>query len=692
MSSIPANIGRTSSLLTSTVQLSNINRSNLELFRVQNQLSTGRLVIRPSDDAAKASTIGVLDDRIERSAQVLRNLDQADARYALIETALAETNDFVLQAKSIASNQVNLGTTRDQRRDQALLVASILDGALDTVNTEQDNDFLFGGSRISSAPFSQFGTGIRYTGETDRLLADLGLGAPAPVTLSGATAVGSDLARVRGDVDLDPDLTPGTRLVDVGNGSGAGVTLGPVEFRLTGLPAQQVDLTGAETIEDVTTRLEAAIREYESANAVTVLGPGGVGVSGKSITIDVAAPVPAELTFDNVGEGSTASDLGLQARPVAGTPIASVTPVVFSGGLTPALDLEPRVTLATPVSALAGLSGPLEAIRISNAGRSAIVDLSAAVTVEDVKSAIESAGVGVRVEVNSSGDGINIVNEVSAAPGEALSISEVAGGADTATALGIRTLSTGTRLETFNDGRGVGVVSGATDPLTGLPDPARDVDFEVTLGDGTTFSVDLRPQDATTVGTVIARINAQAAAAGIAVPGDFEAGLTDGDNGIALRQNGGFAGPITITRQNNSPAPEQLGLLDGTYDAGGAILAGGDRAKVVVDSLFSRLLGLQRALESDDTAGITLAGEKLEGIVDQVAQSRGLVGGYSRRVESAVRREEDLVLVDEQVRSELRDLDFAEGATRLTQLQTQLQAGLQTAAVTQQLSLLNFLG
>ncbi|MEO0512091.1 MAG: flagellin [Planctomycetota bacterium] len=691
MSSIPSNIGRTSSLLISSIQLNNLTRTNLDLFEVQAQLSTGRSVIRPSDDAAKASTIGVLDDRIERSAQVLRNLDQADTRYAAIETALSEANDLLLEAQTIASEEVGLGSTAESRAARALVVRSQIDGLLDVVNTTQDGDYLFGGSRLSSPPFESFGTGVRYVGETDRLTADLNLGSSTPVTLSGAQAIGDDLARVLGTVDLDPDLTPQTRLSDLQAPGGGPVSLGEITFRVGAGAQATIDLTGAETVDDVAARLTNAIREYEATNNVTVLGPGGVGVAGKSLSIDVAGASPGAVRFQNVGVARVATDLGLAAPPPTSV-VTVVAPVEFTPISATGLTLEPRVTLETPVAALAGVGAPLGSVRISNAGESAVIDLSTAATIEEVKSAIEGAGLGVRVEINAAGDGLNIANQVATAPDDGLSIEEVPGGPSTATLLGIRTLSADTRLDAFNDGRGVSIVSGSTDPVTGLPDPDRDVDFVVTLGDGTSFPVDLLPQDASTVGTLVTRINAAAAAAGVAVPADFEAGLTDGPNGIALRQSGAFAGSISIERQNNSPAAEQLGLLEGTYDAASATLTGTDRAKVVVDSLFSRLLGLERALNDNDTSGITFAGEKLDGVVDRVSESRALVGGFSRRTQSAVRREEDLLLIDEQVRSELRDLDFAEGATRLTQLQTQLQAGLQTSAITQQLTLLNFLG
>ena len=72
-------------------------------------------------------------------------------------------------------------------------------------------------------------------------------------------------------------------------------------------------------------------------------------------------------------------------------------------------------------------------------------------------------------------------------------------------------------------------------------------------------------------------------------------------------------------------------------------------------------------------------------------ETRGMVGGFAQRVEGAITRETDRSVLDESTRSQLRDVDFTEAATRFSMLQTQLQASLRTTALTQQLSILDFL-
>ncbi|MEL6797263.1 MAG: flagellin, partial [Planctomycetota bacterium] len=420
------------------------------------------------------------------------------------------------------------------------------------------------------------------------------------------------------------------------------------------------------------------IQGQATTNAVTVLGPGGVGFAGERFTIDVSGGTT--VSFAEVGTGSTARDLGL----------ATDAGFAFDAANTDGVDLDPKLTLRSSVASLAGLTGPLDEIESRNAGRLARVDLTGAATIEDIKNRIETAGTGVRIEINEAGTGIDVVNLVSAEPDQSLSISEVAGGEETANLLGIRTFGESTRIDRLNDGRGVRVLSGRTDPETGLAAPELDIDFEIGLGDGSAITIDLRPQDLTNAGTLVARINAEAANQGIA-PGDFQAQLGNGDRGLVFTQNPAFAGDITVSQRNNSQAAFDLGILGGEYDAASATFAGEDRAQVVTDTVFTRLIQLRDALLADDTSGITLAGEKLEGVVDSVAQTRGLVGSYGQRLDNARAREEDGNLLEQSVRSELRDVDLAEAATRLTSLQTQLEAGLRSTSIAGSLSLLDFI-
>ena len=683
MAVLPANLSRAPFLLRSQLSLSNLNRTNVGLFNLQTQLSTGRQVNRPSDDPTKSAAISVLQERERINAQRSLNLQNADSALATLDQTLGQINELVQQAQSLASGQIGLTSSRTERAQQAAVIQESLRSVMNLANKDFAGVHLFGGSTPGSQPVSEVNGSFKYSARGAGLITDLGLGDSLPITLGPGSAIGETSARQTSLVDFNPDMTVNTPLADLRGARGLGVRTGTINLQVNGSSPIAVDLTSSDSVGDVIAQITAAVRGYEATSGTTVLSGAGVGVVGGALNIGmVAGP---SLTFSDITGSTTAEDLGLITT-------------VFSSTTPTGIDLDAKLTLQTPLSAVPGLGG-LSTIRIKQTrGTTSTqrdIDLSSAQTIDDVRRLIEASNLGVRVQVSASGNGIDVINELS---GPRLSIEELGG--NTATALGIRTFDLTTAAADFNAGNGVRIVSGATNPVTGLPDPTGDTDFRITLGNGQAFDVDLQPTDLTTVQGILTKINAAFTAA-IGQPpinasapalaaGQFTAGLTNGANGLALTQTVGGAA-ITVAKLNNSAAAEDLGLLNTTYNSGTQTLQAQDRTGLRVDSVFTDLMDLRDALLADDSTGIALAGERLTTSGDRVTLSNALVGSYARRVDGANKRLEDATLQDKTLKSQLQDVDFAEAATRFSQLQTQLQAALQTSAQFQGRTLLDFL-
>lgn len=685
--SIPSfGITRSPDLWQSQVSLSHITRSQSAIGRVQEQLSTGRTVTRFSDDSVKAALISAINGRLNASTQLKRNMENASASLAVLDSSFKDAGDLAIEARDIASTQVNVGSSATEREQQATVVDQMIASLLSISQRKSEAGYVLGGGIISSPPVQEFLGGYRYQGQGDGMLAELGSASAVPITLGGGSMLGGVSGRMQGLVDLDPRLTAATRMSDVNGARGLGVSLGTMEFSVNGQARASVDLTGADTVDAVARRLQAAIEAEATRQGTVVLDTGGVGVSNESLSIDVAAGATIEF-FDLIGV-TTAADLGLTS---------STGPLTFSQSLSDGVSISPRLTMTTPITSLGGLSDALGSIRVKSMGYSTVVDLSGASTIEDVKNLIESTNLGLRVRINQAGDGIDILNEVAGSAAQALSIENVSSTDTTAQALGIRTFTGATRITDLNDGRGVHIVDGRTNPTSGQVDASLNTDMVITLGDsaGTELIIDLRPQDMLTIQSVIDRINAQVApqlvSAGLA-PDAFVAAVNPASNGIALIQESSFSAALSVRSLNNSQAAEDLGLLDSTYDVATSTLLGEDRAKIRVDNLFTQLIDLRDALRRNDTSGISLAGEKLGDAAGALAETRGLVGSYSKRVEQADAFQQDRDTLDESVRSTLQDTDFAAAATQFSLLQNQLSAALQVTAVGRQQSLMDFLG
>ena len=97
LASAPVVIDRVTNLMSSRTSLSLLGRTSASLFQVQQQISTGRSILRASDDVVKSATIGVLDDRLQRSEQVSRNLQHAGSALAESDSTLNEASTIGLQ-------------------------------------------------------------------------------------------------------------------------------------------------------------------------------------------------------------------------------------------------------------------------------------------------------------------------------------------------------------------------------------------------------------------------------------------------------------------------------------------------------------------------------------------------------------------------------------------------------------------
>jgi len=658
MSAIPSNLARVPNALATQIMLGSITSTNQRLLQTQIQISSGKRINHPSDDIISASAVNVLDQVLERREQRLRNLSHAESVLNTADAALAEATESLLESKEIGLGQVGVGSDADTRRAQANVIDQILAGMMGLANRTYQDMHIFGGTATADTPITELLGYYRYRGQGDGLVTDLGLANTVPITSSGEQVFGALSARVEGEFDYDPVMTTGTRLLDLNGARNRGVSLGAINVDVGGTDLT-VDLSDAATIDDVITALNTAIQTVDAGATVAIDGATGnrFAISGNAVTITIA-----DLAAD-----SAAADLGLTGTYLAGGGTGS--------------DVDPRLTERTALADISSLTLPLGTIRLENGGQTRDLDLSGAQTIQDIQNLVAGLDIGIRVEIADTGDRLNFINELS---GGDMSIGEVAGGT-TATDLGVRSFTGSTLLTDFNNGRGVEFRTGSVNPVTGLPDPALDVDFAITLKDGTTFDVDL--EDITTVQDVLDQINAAAAGAGLAIPADFQAALAADGNGIELTDNT-VGSAITVTPRNGSNAAADLGIL-GTSSS--ATLTGEDRATVAVESVFTHLVWLRDALRNNDERGIGFALQGIEADISRVAEARADVGVRTRRVADAKTREEDQKIQDTSLKSQFQDLDFTEAAIRFANLQQQLQAGLITATRASSLSLLDFL-
>ncbi len=261
------------------------------------------------------------------------------------------------------------------------------------------------------------------------------------------------------------------------------------------------------------------------------------------------------------------------------------TPIAPAGGTLTFEFGDARLDADTELSQLNGGEGITRGkIRITDrSGASSLVDLSTAMSVNDVLNAINGAE-NINVTATVDGDGFVLTDNTGSVATE-LTVSDVNNSGTSAT-LGLNTVAVGDTLTgsavnqlgenmllaQLNDGNGVRTVSS-------LPD------FQLATRDGSTFSVDIGT--ASTIGDVIEAIETTSAGA-----------VTAAVNGAGLQLTDNTAGGSTfaVTALNSSLAASDLGILQTDGDADGVI--NGDR---VLASLNSRLI---KALNGGSGVGV----------------------------------------------------------------------------------------
>jgi flagellar hook-associated protein 3 FlgL len=629
-----------SNLLQSSLAEQSIDSVQAQLLQVQNELSTGKAINQPSDNPAAAASIEQLNNTLSQLQTYNDNINSSSAQMSEAGSTLGNLTSLLQQAEGIASANVGSDVSASQRSSAAAVVQSLFNQALSIGNTQYNGMYLFGGADAQTAPFVSTSAGVRFVGSSQTLQNSANAGLMVSFQVNGATTFGSLATGVTGSANVSPALSATTRLSDVSGTSDNGIRLGTIQIS-DGTVTKDVDLSGASSIGDV-------------VNAINNAGVGSItaAITGQGITLSGTSG--ENITVTDVAGGTAASDLGISTGPSgAGT-----------GNPDVGASMNPKVTDLTPISLLDDGSGiDPSGMVITNGSNSETITWSAGATVGDLLNEINGARLGVQASINADGTGINIMN---AMQGTSLSIGE--NGGTTATELGLRTYSPSTLLSQMNNGQGI-TTAGGTTP-----------DFQITASNGTTFQVALG--SATTVQDVINAINGASGNPGVV------ASFATTGNGIVLTDNTGGSGSMSVNALNNSQAAAELGL---TNPPSGNTVNGGDVNAIQSTGVFADLQSLINGLQNNDQTQITGAGSSLQSDINNVIEIQGKAGAVSQQLTNQQTALTQQNTATQSLISQLQDVNVANAVTQFQQLQTALQASLQTAAMSLSVNLLDFL-
>lgn len=651
MSVLPLNLARVSNLTRTGLVTSSVSRTQAQLAVVQNELTTGKRLNRPSDEPGDSSAAIQLQKVLEQRKSYADNIDASRSQLSEVDSTLGDLSGLLQEAQNIASANVGSDVTADARKSAAAVIQSIYQQAVSLGNKQFNGVYLFGGDKATDPPFEVGENGgVKFVGSATTLLNRVDENASLSFMANGAEVFGALSTRITGTADLTPGASVATRLSDLRGATNEGVKPGAIVLG-NGTTTATVDLSHADTLGDVVTAINTA-----AVGGITA----SVGAAGNLVLTGGGTD---NITVNEVSGGATARQLGILTATGggAGTPVNG-------------LPTQPALSELTPLTALNGGAGIdlASGLTITSGNKTVTVNFSspplrAGATVGDLLNAINASGADVTARINAAGTGIDIVN-----PNQGVQMSVAENGGTTAADLGVRSFNATTPLSELNFGKGVKTVAG--DDLT------------ITRSNGTSFTVDL--DGAVTIQDVVDKINDADTSGGLN-PATLTASVSASGNGITLTDTAGGGGSPSIAALNFSTALKDLGL---DVTATGAVLAGRDVNPVAAQGVFANLAALRDALLNNDTLGITATAESLHADYDRVVRTRGETGARVQEFEARRDRLEDQNIATQALLSELQDTDFTSAIAKFESLQTSLQASMQAGARSLSLSLMDFLG
>ncbi len=143
--------------------------------KTQQQISTGKNVLKPSDNPAASADIMSLEEAFGRSVQYQDNGERARARLGVEETALSDIAN-TLQRLHELSIQANNATQNDTSRAAiANEVRLVLDGLMDLANLQDPNgEYIFSGFKTQTPAYSRSGGVYTYNGDQGQRFIQIG--------------------------------------------------------------------------------------------------------------------------------------------------------------------------------------------------------------------------------------------------------------------------------------------------------------------------------------------------------------------------------------------------------------------------------------------------------------------------------------------------------------------------------------
>ncbi|MBT4838918.1 MAG: flagellar hook-associated protein FlgL, partial [Methylococcales bacterium] len=142
------------------------------LNETQKQISSGKKILTPADDPSGSARVLGLDQQIKQTEQFQKNISFAKSRMNIEESALGSANDILSRAHELIIRGASGTNDADSRSTIAKEIRESINELVNLANTKDlNNEYIFAGNVVKTAPFSIANDVVSYGGDqSSRLL------------------------------------------------------------------------------------------------------------------------------------------------------------------------------------------------------------------------------------------------------------------------------------------------------------------------------------------------------------------------------------------------------------------------------------------------------------------------------------------------------------------------------------------
>ncbi|MBP2628681.1 MAG: flagellar hook-associated protein 3 [Firmicutes bacterium] len=195
--------------------LNGLNKSLDREYKLQEQLSDGQIIHRPSDDPTKVVRSLRFNTSLTLNTQYIQNAQDAQSWMQTTDGAMSDFSSIMISIKE----KVVQASNGSNSQEAVQTIADDIDGMINQVinigNTKIGDRYIFAGQQDKSTPFTRTGDTITYNGDTNKISMPIQPGVVSPdqdsVNLTGEDVFGANMSILNNLIAIKQHLQSGTK-------------------------------------------------------------------------------------------------------------------------------------------------------------------------------------------------------------------------------------------------------------------------------------------------------------------------------------------------------------------------------------------------------------------------------------------------------------------------------------------------